>query len=86
MRESNWYGIPVCTECNKRLSDSQKMYSSGICPYCGHNSNGTVCDTNMVTLKKIILHPWWRFWKREFKYIGKNEFSDKWANPEKYKK
>jgi predicted RNA-binding Zn-ribbon protein involved in translation (DUF1610 family) len=35
-----------CTKCKARLSNHELMYSSGVCPYCGHvtPTRGTVCD------------------------------------------
>lgn len=81
MEESNWYGIDVCVECDKKLSDRQRGYSGGICPFCGHNSYGTFCITNTVIAKEIKHNnkKWWQFWKkRKFTYIGKDEFSQKW--------
>ncbi len=80
MRESEWYSIKVCSECENRLTGSQVMYGGGVCPICGHDSDGTVCKTNKIILKEIKHHKWWQIWKRKFTYIGKNEYSKNWIN------
>lgn len=33
-----------CVECGVRLSFDEMMGSHGVCPYCGHVDEGTVCD------------------------------------------
>jgi predicted RNA-binding Zn-ribbon protein involved in translation (DUF1610 family) len=80
MRESDWYGINVCVKCEGRLKYSQKMYSDGVCPKCGHVTIGTICETNKVIIKEIKHHEWWQFWKRKFTYKGKDDFSERWLN------
>ena len=72
----NWYAVDVCVVCNKKLTSSHKMYNDGICPYCGHNSHCTVCDTVEVTVSKVKTGKWWEFWKYEME--GKDEFSKNW--------
>jgi DNA-directed RNA polymerase subunit RPC12/RpoP len=34
----------VCAKCKKELTDHQRSYSSGVCPYCGHVKPGTFCE------------------------------------------
>ena len=78
MKESEWYCIDVCIKCEKRLSNNEVMYRSGVCPKCGHQTNSTMCQTKKVVLKEIRHHKWWQFWKRKYTYIGKDEFSRTW--------
>jgi len=39
-----------CKICTKALSRYTLMHSYGTCPYCGHNSNSTVCDANKISI------------------------------------
>lgn len=50
--EGKWQASWVCTECNEPLSWNEKMYSYGVCPYCGHHSNSTVCDVVTKVFKR----------------------------------
>lgn len=34
-----------CAKCNSSLSREEEYSSDGVCPYCGHVSRSTVCDT-----------------------------------------
>jgi len=77
-RQSNWYGLDVCISCESRLYNKQKNYNGGICPYCGHDSDGTICDTQKIILKRISRRPWWMFWNNEYEYIGMDDASKKW--------
>ncbi len=45
MTLGNWECSFECKKCFWELSDSQKFYSYGVCPYCGHSSNSTICST-----------------------------------------
>lgn len=85
MRIGDWYGIDVCVKCHKELTDNQRYYSKGICPFCGESSNSTIVDTMKVVLRKVEHHPWWRFWNKHIEYMGVDRFSERWANPDKYK-
>ena len=78
--EGNWYSIDVCTNCEKRLNDSQKMYNNGTCPHCGFSVKGTVCNTWKVTLKKIKHYKWWQIRNRKRTYIGADDYSKNWLN------
>lgn len=80
MKESDWYGINVCVACQQRLNDTRRTYSGGICPKCGYHSSGTICETDTVIAKEIRHHKWWQFWKKEYTYKGKNDFSQKWLD------
>lgn len=42
--KAKFVAIYRCAACKEKLSFSQIMYSHGICPKCGHVTNGTVCD------------------------------------------
>jgi predicted RNA-binding Zn-ribbon protein involved in translation (DUF1610 family) len=78
IRKSKWYGIDVCIACKNILTDSEKMYSGGVCPKCGHEELGTICDTVKVIVRKVKYYPWWQLLNREMSYEGKNEFSKQW--------
>ncbi len=80
MKESNWYIVNVCKECDSELSQNIKFYSLGVCPHCGHDSRTTVCSTTRVVLKKFKHHSWWKFWNKKYTYEGKDEFSKQWIN------
>lgn len=61
------------------MSNHEKMYSHGVCPYCGNDNNSTICDTYNVILKEISYTPWWKFWDKYcLEHIGANEKSKKW--------
>ena len=83
MKESDWYGVTICSECEQRLSDYEIIHSRGICPKCGHNSHFTSCDHLTLVIKEIKHHKWWQFWKRKFTYVGKDNFSQEWLDKQK---
>lgn len=79
MKETNWYGIDVCTNCKDRLYDKDKMYSGGVCPKCGFVTAGTVCRTEKIVLKQFKEIPnKWRFWDIKRTYKGKDKRSYEW--------
>lgn len=41
-----------CRECRTELTWDEKMYSHGVCPYCGTVSGGTVVDTIKTSRKE----------------------------------
>jgi hypothetical protein len=45
---SRWHREYRCVKCNKQVSWAIKMRGDGMCPYCGHFSDGTI----MATLDK----------------------------------
>ena len=49
------YGVKFCVQCDKRLGTYHEMYSGGICPHCGHNSNSTICRTK-TRVYRVISH------------------------------
>ena len=51
-RKHKYEPVLKCTKCAHILDDDEKMYSSGICPYCGYSSHSTVCDT--VTEARVV--------------------------------
>ena len=53
------YRVRRCDGCNRALSWREMMYSSGVCPHCGHLSDGTVCDTN-DEMGSCEVIDWWR--------------------------
>jgi phage FluMu protein Com len=83
-KESDWYTIKVCTNCEKRLNRSQILYESGRCPKCKHESDKDVCETHIVVLKETKLSPWWKFWNKKYRYKAGDEYSNRWL--EKYHK
>lgn len=38
--------VRFCSYCRSRLTHTDVMYSHGICPHCGFNSDSTVCDND----------------------------------------
>lgn len=60
--KSNWFGIHCCVACSTSLCTEEKYYSDGICPYCGHITKSTICDTVVVIAREIrTSYPWYRF-------------------------
>ncbi len=37
-----------CVKCDTVLIDHEVFYSAGVCPYCGHINNSTICDVRKV--------------------------------------
>lgn len=37
--------IRRCFECDEPLLDRERLNSNGVCPHCGHVSNGTICKS-----------------------------------------
>jgi hypothetical protein len=58
-----------------RINEYKVMYNNGICPHCGYDSDGTICDTYNAIIKKIDHSPWWRLWERDVSFVGKDEKS-----------
>lgn len=48
-----WYFIDECSECHEELSSYEKMYSSGVCPYCGASNDSTIVDTDKITVRNV---------------------------------
>jgi hypothetical protein len=61
MRYSNWYRIYMCGD--HELSRDTVMYSGGVCPICGKNSNSTVCHTQRIAVRRVYHRPWYIFWQ-----------------------
>lgn len=40
----------TCIACSHVLSDRERCYHDGVCPFCGHVTNGTVCDTDKLSV------------------------------------
>ena len=34
-----------CSECGEILSNRERCSSDGVCPHCGHVSEGVICET-----------------------------------------
>jgi hypothetical protein len=41
----SWIAQHHCAGCGNLLGVQERMYSGGVCPYCGLVSNSTICDT-----------------------------------------
>lgn len=64
---SKWIRKALCVECKTPLSHTEEYYSDGICPHCGHNSNGTICNTKVKAVRWVVdSQPKW--WER---FMGK---------------
>lgn len=80
LRVSLWHGVRVCSECYVHLNNGIYYYNHGICPFCGHNSNGTICDSFDAIYRKVFTYipQWWQIWKeREYFIEAKDEDSYK---------
>jgi hypothetical protein len=58
---NKWEVAYFCSACKTELSFGVVMGSHGICPYCGHNDNSTVCDHITKVRRWIWLDrpPWY---------------------------
>jgi hypothetical protein len=58
-----WTAEFRCVGCSSALSEYDRLYSDGVCPKCGHQSDGTICDAQKVAVPKMRRsRPWWYFW------------------------
>ncbi len=80
MKISNWYPIQVCIKCKCTLSDHKEFYSRGVCPFCGHNSESTICNTKTLVIREIKHYKWWQLWNRKKTYQGNNVESKEWLD------
>lgn len=44
--------LQKCLGCKKVLSRTQIFYSNGVCPFCGRDSNSTMCDTTRESVRE----------------------------------
>ena len=50
----------VCVGCKQELDCYAREMYNGICPKCGHVTNGTVCATEKRSRQAVdIPTPWW---------------------------
>jgi len=52
--------------------------SNGVCPNCGHVSDGPLCDVTKLSIRKIKHYKRWQIFNRKTSYEGANEISIKW--------
>lgn len=72
---TKWFNVECCKGCDKQLTKVEVMYSSGCCPYCGHNPKpSTICDVRFNSARNVYERvyllgfiPWKRFIKTERK-------------------
>ena len=43
--KKQWVAVYLCGNCEQSLTETEKTRSNGVCPYCGQNTNSTVCNT-----------------------------------------
>lgn len=82
-----WVRHAFCVKCSERLGRHQEMYSHGICPFCGFNSDSTICDTN-VRSARLVRGPQASWWQRPLKgdvRLGHWEYADEVDQPQKQK-
>lgn len=58
-----WIAEFRCVGCSSALSEYDRLYRDGICPKCGHQSDGTICDAQKVAVPVVRRRPWWHFWR-----------------------
>lgn len=57
-----------CAKCDPSGGHMTEMYSGGVCPYCGHNGNSTVCDTVTKAARWVYdFYPSWWEWVVQWK-------------------
>lgn len=70
-----WIKISRCVECAAQFSLNDEFYSDGVCPYCGHVSGGSICDS-VKSATLFDMPPWWQFWKKPVALRRKEPVSD----------
>lgn len=66
-----WYNVESCKHCDKVLTNTEKMYSNGRCPYCGvkGGSAGTIVNTNEHAARSVYEKGYWLGFIPYWKYI-----------------
>jgi len=70
---NKWLALKVCKACSHELSRRDYMYSSGVCPYCGNITKGTIVDYTVYAVRIELQTPWWKFWGVKYKTIYRND-------------
>lgn len=68
-----WLPAYFCVNCKKEMSDRVKMYSSGLCPMCGHDSRSTICNAHLRAYKNVRINPVWKPWKKQYKRVYRDD-------------
>lgn len=53
-----WHRIIKCIRCGDEMSNHQRMYSNGICPYCGLDDLSTICNTYNQIQRQVYYKKW----------------------------
>lgn len=63
-RRGEWKTAFFCVACCREMTQHQKMYSLGRCPFCGYKGQnaGTIVDTTEKAKRFVRTAPWWKFW------------------------
>lgn len=48
-----WYPFFVCIACKHPMTSDEIYHSNGTCPHCGHNSRGTIADTEKIIRRRV---------------------------------
>ena len=74
LSRGKWFTAWFCNDCDHRLSNHEKMYSHGRCPYCGEKGPGacTIVNTYSKAVRFCRTRPIWKIWG----YRGFLEFKD----------
>ena len=71
--------INVCPKTGDGLSENNIYYSDGICPSCGHNSDGTITHRRKIVGRFIRPSLWERIWEgKQTKFMPKEEEDKVW--------
>jgi len=57
-----------CSTCSSPMSYNTKMYSHGVCPFCGASSGCTVVDTITKSVLYQRVAPKWKVWNTKKRY------------------
>lgn len=62
MSYGRWWKAFYCIKCDARLNEAEYMYSSGVCPYCGYDSDSTVCHVRPRVMRRVYSFKasWWQ--------------------------
>lgn len=59
-----WHAHHICKNCKGEMTEHQRKWSFGVCPYCAYCDGSTVCDTDTVAMKWVpVERAWWQLWK-----------------------
>lgn len=66
IKKGKFFSLDKCVQCGNLIGERSRMYNHGICPHCGYNSNGAICDTDKIIIRSVAIYKyWWSFFCTE---------------------